>query len=118
MFKEDETTGLPVKQTKKQTLKRQTSSPTTRKAKATGKRTVRHPTHKLQTTRGMSLQADDTLEKKTTEPEKPESSHSDDNRSTTSSEDIATSPKRQNQKNTLTSTGTPKEIDTKPPIGA
>ena len=101
MFTEDENTGLPVKQTKKQKLATQTSSPTKRKAKETGKRTGGRPAQKLQTTRGMSLRTDDVLEKKTanTEPGKTESSHSDDSRSTTSSEDVAPSPKRQNQKN-------------------
>ena len=51
----------------------------------------------------MSLRTNDTLEKKktvTTEPEKSESSHSDDDRFTTPSEDVALSPKRQNQKST------------------
>ena len=50
----------------------------------------------------MSLRTDDVLEKKTanTEPEKTESSHSDDSRSTTSTEYVAPSRKRQNQKST------------------
>ena len=50
----------------------------------------------------MRLRTDDVLEKKTanTEPEKTESSHSDDSRSTTSSDDVARSPKRQVQKST------------------
>ena len=98
MFKEDETTGLPVKQTKKQ-LRQQTSSPTKRKAKATGKRTRGRPTTKPQT-RGMTLQTDLALEKGKTTLEKSEISHSDDNRSITSSEDVAPSTKRQNQKGT------------------
>ena len=98
MFKEDEFTGLPVKQTKKQ-LKQQTSSPTKRKAKATGKRTAGRPPTKPQT-RGMTLQTDVNVEKGKTALENSESSHSDDNQSTTSSEDVEPSPKRQNQKAT------------------
>ena len=97
MFKEDETTGSPVKQTKKNTLTQKMSSPTKRKAKATGKRTGGRPTQKLQTTR-RSLGTDNTLEKKKTEPD---SGNCEDNRSNTSSEDVAPSPKRQNQKSTL-----------------
>ena len=49
VFKTDEITGLSVKQTKKQKLATQTSSPTKRKAKATGKRTGGRPAQKLQT---------------------------------------------------------------------
>ena len=73
------------------------SSPTKRKAKATGKRTGGRPAQKHQITR-----TDDVLEKKTanTQPEKTESSHSDDSRSTTSSQDVVPSPKRQKQKST------------------
>ena len=50
----------------------------------------------------MSLRTGEVLEKKTanTEPEKTESSHSDDSRSTKSTEDVALSPKRRNQKST------------------
>ena len=98
MFKEDETTGLPVKQTKKQ-LRQQTSR-TKRKAKETGKRTGGRPPPKPQT-RGMTLQRNVTVEKGKTTLENSETSHSDDNQSTTSSEDVAPSPKRQNQKETL-----------------
>ena len=60
------------------------------------------PAQKLQTTSGMSLRTDEISEKTTanTVPETTASSHSDDNRSTTSSEDVAPSPKRQNQKRT------------------
>ena len=98
MFKEDKTSGLPVNQTKKQ-LRQQTSSPTKRNAKATGKRTGGRPPTKPQT-RGMTLQTDVTVEKGKRALEKSESRHSDDNQSTTSSEDVAPSPKRQNQKGT------------------
>ena len=88
-----------MKQTKKQLLRQQTSSPTKQKAKATGKRTGGRPTNKLQT-RGMSLQTEVAVEKEKTAPENSELSHSDDNQSNTSSEDVALSPKRQNQKRT------------------
>ena len=69
----------------------------------------------------MSLRTNDTLEKKktvTTEPEKSESSHSDDDRFTTPSEDVALSPKRQNQKSTSPALAPQKKIDSKAPIGA
>ena len=89
-------------------------------ASETGKRTGGRPTQKLQTARGLSLQTYDILEKKTVnnEPEKTESSHSDNGRSTTSSEDVAPSPKRQNQKSAPPTALAPqKKIDKKPPIG-
>ena len=97
MFEEDENTGLPVKITKKQS-RQQTSSPTKRKAKATGKRAGGRPPAKLQT-RGLTLQTEVPIQKATTTLEN-SSSHSDDNHSTTSSEVIAPSPKRQNKKGT------------------
>ena len=102
MLKEDEKTGLPVKLTKKQKTSTQRNSPTKRKAKPKGKRTWGCPAQKLQTTRGMSLWTVETTEKATTNigQEKTESSHSDGNRSTTSSEDVAPQPKIQNQKRT------------------
>ena len=63
-------------------------SPTKRKAKPTGKRTGGRPTQKLQTTRRMSLRTDETIEKlpNNNTREKPASSNSEDNQSTTSLE--------------------------------
>ena len=55
MFQKDEVTGLPVKHTKKS--KQQTTSPTKRKAKATGKRTGGRLTTKPQN-RGMTLETE------------------------------------------------------------
>ena len=105
MFEEDQNTGLPVQITKKQS-RQQTSSPTKRMAKATGKRTGGRPLAKSQT-RGMTLQTEVPKQKATTTTTttttttlENSSSHSDDNHSTTSSEDIAPSPKRQNKKGT------------------
>ena len=89
-------TGLPVKHTKKS--KQQTSSPTKQKAKATGKRIGGQPTTKPQN-RGMTLETEVSTEKEKTTIGDVESSQ-DENRSTTSSEDVAPSPKRQNQKTT------------------
>ena len=48
----------------------------------------------------MSLQTEVAVEKEKTAPENSELSHLDDNQSNTSSEDVALSPKRQNQKRT------------------
>ena len=100
MFKDDENTGLSVKITKKQPG-HQTSSPTKRKAKPTGKRTGGRPPAKSQT-RGMTLQSKVPMQKATTTTTTLDhsSSHADDNHSTTSSEDRAPSPKRQNKKGT------------------
>ena len=79
------------------------NSPTKRKAKPTGKKTGGRPTQKLQTTRGLSLRTDETIEKlpNNNTREKPASSTSKDNQSTTSSVDVAPSPKRQTQKRLL-----------------
>ena len=99
MFKEDETTGLPVKITKKH-IRQQTSSPTKRRAKATRKRTGRRPPAKPQT-RKMTLQTYVPIQKAITITlENSDSRHSDDNHSITSLEDVAPSPKRQNKKGT------------------
>ena len=99
IFEEIETTGLPKKITKKQS-RQQTSSPTKRKAKATGKRTGGRPPAKPQT-RGMTLQSEVPIQKATTTRTlENSSSHSDDNHFTTSLEDVAPSPKRQNKKGT------------------
>ena len=118
MFKEDETTGLTVKQMKKQTLRQQTSSPTKRKAKATGKRTGERPTIKLQT-RVMSLQTDDRRCRK-----------KKDSTREARIEPFGRQPihhilgrcipftKTAKSKENTTSTGTPKEVHTKPPTGA
>ena len=99
MFEEDETMGLPVKITKKQS-RQQTSSPTKRKATTTGKRTGGRPPAKPQN-RGMTLQTEVPIQKATTTTTlENSSSHSHDYHSTTSSEDITPSLKRQNKKGT------------------
>ena len=102
MFREDELTSLTVKLTRQEKTTRQAhQNCPTKKAKPTGKRTSGHPIHKLQTTRGMSLQTDEYVVKLTDNNtrEKPASSISDnDDQSSTSSEAIAPSPERQTQK--------------------
>ena len=105
MFREDETTGLPVKVTrqKKTTSQAHQSSPTKRKAKSKGKPTGGRPIHKLQTTRGMSLQTYNKVEKSTNNNTRDKSTtrlSDNDEQSSTFSEDIAPSPKRRNQKRT------------------
>ena len=80
------------------------NGPTKRKARATGKRTGGRPTHKLQTS-GMRLQTDIPAgtSKEDTKIQQPAPSSSDnDDQSSVSSENIAPSHKRQNQKRTPT----------------
>ena len=105
IFKENEGTGLPVKLTgpEKTTNEAYQNSPIKVKVKPTGKQTGGRPTHKIQTTRRMSLQTDDKIKKSINSNtwEKPACSNSDnDNQSATSLEEIAPSLKRQNQKRT------------------
>ena len=95
MFKQDETTSLPRKLTQKEKVTGQANqnSPTKRKAKAASKRTG-----------GMRLQIDipaGISKADTNIQQKPASSNSDnEDKSSISSEDIAPSPKSQNQKRT------------------
>ena len=104
MFREDEITGLPVKLTRQEKMTSQAhqNSPTN-KGQSGGETNMRAPNtqiHKLQKTSGRSLRTDDKVGKSTdtNTREKPASSYSDnDDQSSTSSEDIAPSPKRQNQ---------------------
>ena len=91
MFKENTTTGLPVKLTmqKKTTQGQGTSKVSPTKRKEVGKRTGGKPIRKLQTPRGMSLQ---------TEIEQPKNTEKDDDSTYTSEENNSPAPKRQNQK--------------------
>ena len=108
MFKEDERTGLAIKLMKMekaaQNKQNKQCSTTKRKAtKATGKRTGGRPTKKIHTPRGKSLQtaetADKSTQKEASHDKAPSNSDRDEN-SSSASEDVAPSPKRQNQKRT------------------
>ena len=95
MFKEDTTTGLPIKLLiQEQSAQSQsTSKVSPTKRKATRKLTGRKPVRKLQTPRGMSLQTEiDQIPNNSSEKE--------DDSSSTLEETTSPSPKRQNQKNT------------------
>ena len=107
MFRQDETTGLPKKLTRKEKTLGQgkKDSSTKRKARTTLKRTGGRPTRKLQTS-GMSLQTEIPAGTSNTDNTIPQPAtsdnddHDDDDQSSASSEDTAPSPKRQNKKRT------------------
>ena len=103
MFKEDTTTGLPIKLTiqEKSAQSQSTNKVSPTKRKATGKRTGGKPVKKIQTPRGMSLQTEiDQIPNNNSEKE--------DDSSSTSEETTSPSPKRQNHKNTPPATATRK----------
>ena len=110
MFKEDTTTGLPIKLTiQEKTAQSQiTSKISPTKRKATGKRTGGKSVGKLQTPRGMSLQTE--IEQITNK-----SSEKEDDSSSTSEETTSPSPKRQNQKNTPPATAKRKSTRNRQP---
>ena len=97
MFKEEKKTGVLKKLIKREKAaghQNNQNSPSKRKAKTTGKRT--RPSHKLQPTRGLQTEENiETPQRSTREMYVGSGSHNDDNSSTTS-EDIAPSPKRPN----------------------